>query len=319
MMDYSKANSNPRPAIDATAELGSKSMRIADIMIDWRDRLLDVLSGTLGGTVLNPAGYEDPLKVGMDPAADLKQALDAVKVTAIDQTGSRVDYDELRSSHAYQVTLKEYLGKLSAFDPESLASREDRLAFWINLYNALTMDAVIELGVKQSVGEGRFGLLSFFRQAAYNVGGLRLSLDDIEHGILRGNRGHPFIPGAQFASHDPRQKWMISPSEVRIHFAINCASRSCPPVQVYQGLDLDDQLTLAARNFVDNSVRIDPENKSLHLSQIFKWFEADFGGRDGVLELVIDHLPKDERQAWISENFSELGLRYEKYDWSLNT
>ena len=76
---------------------------------------------------------------------------------------------------------------------------------------------------------------------------------------------------------------------------------------------------MAARNFVDNCVRIDQNDHSLSLSRIFKWFEADFGGRDGVLEFVIEHLPWDERRAWISENIKTLELRYEKYDWGLNS
>lgn len=319
MMDLSETNPSPRPTIDATVELGSKSMRIVDFMIGWRDRFLDLLSGTLMGPVLNPDGIDSRLEAGMDPAADLKHALDAIKVAAIGEAGSQVDYDALRSDIAYQVMLIESSTKLNAFDPAYLASREDRLAFWINLYNALVMDAVIALGVKRSVGEHRFGLITFFRRAAYHIGGLRLSLDDIEHGILRGNHGHPFIPGAQFSSHDPRQKWVVHPMEPRIHFAINCASRSCPPIQVYQGDILDDQLSLAARNFVDNSIKIDPNSKTLSLSQIFKWFETDFGGREGVLSFILGHLPQDERRSWISENMRLLEFRYENYDWSLNS
>lgn len=319
MANLSETNSNPQITINGPIELGSRMMRIADIMIGLRDRILDVLSGTLKGPVLNAQGKEIDLEAGENPAADLKRTLDAIKAVAIDEAGSQVDYDALRSSHAYRVDLKKCSGLLSVFDPSSLATREDALAFWINLYNALVMDAVIALGVKQSVSEGHIGLLSFFRRAAYNIGGLRLSLDDIEHGILRGNRGHPFIPGAQFSSYDPRKKWVITPVEVRVHFAINCASRSCPPIQIYRGEDLNDQLALAARNFVDSSVKVDMGSRSMFLSQIFNWFKADFGGQDGVLKFIIEHLPQDERHAWVTKNFEALSFRYEKYDWSLNS
>jgi hypothetical protein len=68
--------------------------------------------------------------------------------------------------------------------------------------------------------------MSFFRWAAYNVCGYQVSVDDIKHGILRSNKGHPYFPGANFTQDDPRQKWIISPLDVRIHYALNCASRS---------------------------------------------------------------------------------------------
>src|SRR5690606_36544813 len=113
-----------------------------------------------------------------------------------------------------------------SFDPKGLSSWEERAALWINIYNALTIDAVIAFGIRESVRE--VPRMGFFRQAAYCIGGHIFSLDDIEHGILRGNRRHPAYPVPQFDEKDPR-RYAILPFEPKIHFALTCASRSCPP------------------------------------------------------------------------------------------
>jgi hypothetical protein len=208
---------------------------------------------------------------------------------------------------------------LGFFEPGSLSSDEERLAFWINLYNALVVDGVITKGVTQSVGSNPLRLLAFFRKTAYNVGGQRMSCDDIEHGVLRGNRGHPMVPGPQFTSTDSRLAWVLDPVEVRVHFALNCASRSCPPIQVYNPDRLDEQLDLAARNFVNVDLQLDVEKKQLHLSAIFKWFQADFGGREGVLDFLVEHLPEGERKTWLAEHRSKTSFSYKPYDWGLNS
>jgi hypothetical protein len=191
------------------------------------------------------------------------------------------------------------------------------MAFWINLYNVLVIDAVIAFGVHHSVAEGRLGRLAFFRRAAYHLAGRQVSLDDIEHGILRANRGHPFLPGPHFASKDARLPWVL-PLDPRVHFALNCASRSCPPIQVYSADHLEAQLDMAARNFVDSNVKINPAKQLLVVSSLFQWFKGDFGGRDGIVSFLIEHLPFDGRRAWLSKNQDAIKLIYEPYDWGLN-
>ncbi len=145
-----------------------------------------------------------------------------------------------------------------------------------------------------------------------------MSLDDIEHGILRGNRGHPSLPGPQFPADDPRRGWVISSPDERIHFALNCASRSCPPIQVYSAEHIDDQLELAARNFVDQTTSVDQDRHVLSISKIFRWYQGDFGGQRGVINFILDHLPGGERREWIFTNQDSLSLDYKPYNWRLN-
>ncbi len=198
-------------------------------------------------------------------------------------------------------------------------TREERLAFWINVYNALVIDAVIAFGVEESVTEGVAGVVRFFRCAAYNVGGQRFSAEDIEHGVLRANHGHPYVPGPQFSSSDPRAPWVVSPLDPRIHFALNCASRSCPPIGVYDAENIDAQLDLATANFVNAEVEIDPEAGELRLSRIFQWYTGDFGGRAGVIDFLLAHLPADEKREWLASHRQDVALSYQPYDWTLNT
>jgi len=297
--------------------------RVQENYTDWliglREKLLDKLGATQAGDVLNVSLAGPVPEPGVDPAADLKRALDSIKIAAVDDSGTHVDYASLRESAAYQEFRSVCSPRLRNFDPAELASREERLAFWINLYNVLVMDAVIALGIQRSVVEGKLGLLSFFRRAAYNVGGHRISLDEIEHGILRENRGNPIIPGRQFASQDPRLGWVIWPSEPRTHFALNCASKSCPPIQVYSAENIESQLKMAARSFVDANVKLDSSKDLFVISSIFRWFKEDFGGQAGVISFLIDHLPDDRRRAWLSKNQDVTQLRYAPYDWRLNT
>ncbi|MBN1666045.1 MAG: DUF547 domain-containing protein [Anaerolineales bacterium] len=255
---------------------------------------------------------------GKDPAAELKRALDLVKNTAVDESGTRVDYGALKHSPAYEQYRNTLSPGLAGFDPTTLKSRDERLAFWINLYNALVIDAVIAMGIRHSVIEGKLGLLTFFRRAAYNVGGYRISLDEIENGILRGNRGHPYSPSRQFAAGDPRLEWIIKPPEPRIHIALNCASRSCPPFQVYTADQIETQLDLATRNFIDTNILLNPAKQLLVVSSIFQWFKGDFDGQDGIISFIIDHLPYDGRRAWLTRYKDIIRIHYKPYDWRLN-
>jgi hypothetical protein len=292
-----------------------------DRLVARRESFLDLITSTQPGAVLNEGetGLPANQAVGSDLTADLKRFMDMTKMEAIDEQGYSVDYKRLKESPAYREYRKRCSPRLRDFDPRMLSTRDEKLAFWINLYNALIMDGVIAKEVTESVGSNPLALLGFFRQTAYDVAGLRMNADDIEHGILRGNQGHPMIPGPQFASQDARLAWMVNPVDVRIHFALNCAGRSCPPIQVYTPEKIDQQLDLAARNFVDADVQIDQDRNTAQLSAIFNWFGKDFGGQRGVINFLIEHLPQGERKTWLLEHRDTIAFQYKTYDWGLNS
>jgi hypothetical protein len=285
--------------------------RLSSAIARWRESALDL---AFGSRACAPAGDV----VGDGDAAiatDLMRAIGRFKASSMTADGARVDYASLGESEDLRAYRAALLPRLAAFDPGRLTGRPEQLAFWVNLYNALVIDAVIAFGVQRSVTEGRLGVLSFFRRAVYAIGGRCISCDDIEHGILRANRGNPFLPGPQFAAGDARLQWAISPVDPRIHFALNCASRSCPPVGVYASALIDGQLDLAARGFVDQSARLDDDGRTMRLSPIFKWYARDFGGRAGVTRFLLAHLPNDARRVWLASHGERARFTYERYDW----
>lgn len=303
--------------LKADPELSNGGSWVSDAMIRSREFILNRLSGVRPSLVLNRSAYEITMSPPADLAGRLKQTLDDLKLSAIDAGGTEVDYAVLRESQDYADYQAECLAALQYFEPNSLPTESARRAFWINLYNALVLDAVIAFGLENSVTEGWLGTLTFFRRAAYRVDGQRVSLEDIEHGILRANRGNPYVPGPHFPSGDPRLAWSL-PLDPRLHFALNCGGRSCPPIRSYASDRLDVQLDLAARGFIDASVDVRPQENELWVSRILQWYQRDFGGRDGVLDFLVRYLPEDERRDYLKESGDSVLIRYQAYDWALN-
>lgn len=285
-------------------------------LISVREAAMRLFMGAKAGDILNDAPYAGEQLPGSQLAVALKQAVNDFQATAFVEDGQRVDYERLRQSEAYNYYRCQLTPQLRRLDLATLANRREQLAFWINLYNALVIDAVLAYNVQRSVTERMAGL-AFFGAAAYNIGGYRFSLQDIEHGILRNNRGTPFVPGATFKSTDPRLNYVVRPPDRRIHFALNCASRSCPPIAVYAADTIDEQLTLATRSFVSADLIVDASRNEINISRIFSWYADDFGGRSGVIDFVTRYLPDDDRKAWLQANPNPQ-VSYKPYDWGLN-
>lgn len=210
---------------------------------------------------------------------------------AVRPADGRVDYGRMKADPR----LTTYVAALAAFNPETLGGRDEKLAFWINAYNALAVSGVTKRwpGLK-SVADAapNFG---FFKEAVYTVGGQTLSLDQIEHEIIRKRFGEP-----------------------RIHAALNCASVSCPPLraEAYVGAKLEAQLDAQFRAFVRDPSRnrIDPVTGTVALSALFDWFRADFGGLSTMLSR---HLTTEQAAALAAaEKAGAVG--YLPYDWALN-
>ncbi len=191
------------------------------------------------------------------------------------------------------------------------AGPEARLAFWINAYNDLVTAGIRALGIRESVWE----IPDFFDRPLCRLDGLIFSLNEIEHGVLRGNRPNPLSGLRPFAPDEPRAAHALSPLDSRIHFAINCGARSCPPLRRFDAHGLDAQLEAAARDFVAREVGLAADG--LTASPIFKWFAEDFaaepGGLAGFLAAHLDEGPV--RQAVLDGGAERITWR--DYDWRL--
>ncbi len=203
-----------------------------------------------------------------------------------------VDYQILK---AREGQLDAYLAAQAAVDPASL-DKGSRIAFYINLYNAATLKLILEYspGIR-SIKEAGSLVRSPWKRKFIRLSGQTVSLDHIEHGLLR--------PEAR----DPR-----------IHFAVNCASKSCPPLAAapYRGDTLDSALDAATRAFVNNPGNTYFMGDTLHVSRIFDWYADDFGGEPGVWDFIRRHA--DPALARPMDGAMRRRLVYDPYDWSLN-
>lgn len=191
---------------------------------------------------------------------------------------------------------------INSFAGMSLANlnENERKAFWINTYNALTIYAVLKHIQSNGLLARVFSVQmvrGFFDKITYRVSGETLTLNDIENEKLRKS------------FHDPR-----------VHFVLVCASRSCPKMQnaAFKGIELDERLDNAARNFIQDTSRnrLDQKNNVLYLSEIFKWYEADFTASEAtVIHFVKKYMGKEGRE-YLSIN--TVRIRYIFYDWLVN-
>jgi len=166
----------------------------------------------------------------------------------------------------------------------ALKSDAEKLAFWINLYNA---------AVAQQLGDnpGQYhhrGM--FFARKSITLAGKRLSLNAIEHGLLRrsmfgyslGYIGNP-LP-SRF-----ERRFRLELRDARVHFALNCGALSCPPIASYEVDRIDEQLELATANYLAAECQYDPAANTVAVPRLLSWFRGDFGGREGILELLRHH------------------------------
>lgn len=228
------------------------------------------------------------------------------------------DYAALAASDEAQLLLDQYVATLDAVSPENLADRSERLAYWINGYNAHVIRAVIYVwGGKPeySVSEGGFIL---FDLAHHGFGGELYTLNEVEHAIIRGDESHAAFTAApevrrQVLRGLHASLWEGQPLDARIHVALNCASISCPNLpasspHVLRAATLEAQLDAAARAFAEDPRKgAGPEG----VSQLFGWFAEDF---EPVYGNAAGFLRRHRAGGLDGVNLD----RYLPYDWSLN-
>lgn len=214
--------------------------------------------------------------------------------------GRRFDYAGLKKE---EERLASYLDSLASVDLGALRAPELE-ALFINAYNACTVRTILD-----RVSEnGNFEIESIrdiedvFTREAHVVGGFRLSLDNIEHNILRPTFRDP-----------------------RLHFAVNCASLSCPPLptDAFEGERLEDQLEAAAKNALGDPDYVSIEGDALLLTKILEWYGTDFvnpeyRGSAKSLPAFLSRYANDEVRRFLEERKDEVEVRFRDYDWRLN-
>ncbi len=202
-----------------------------------------------------------------------------------------VDY---RSFKKDEDALDRYLDTLAAVDPDALADAE-RFAFYANAYNAWTIKLILMNypGIESIKDTGSL-LRSPWKKRFVKLEGREMSLDEIEHDTLRARYKDP-----------------------RIHFAVNCASKGCPPLygEPFEGQILEDQLNEVTRRFINDPARYRLDGQTLWVSKIFDWYGGDFN--DDPVGFFLLYAEGDLKTQ-LARQRGQLQVDYLDYDWSLN-
>ncbi|WP_440988856.1 DUF547 domain-containing protein [Haloarchaeobius baliensis] len=202
---------------------------------------------------------------------------------------------------------------LADLDDAALARALDsdaaRTAFWLDVYNGFAqhlLESDTELWRKRRLPPTR----PIFTDELFTVAGHELSLDDVEHGILRCSQsgiGLGYLPRLRVDEFERRHR--VNEVDPRIHFALNCGAASCPPVAVYTRDGVDEELDLATASFLETECHYDPGSNVVRVPKLFSWYRGDFGGKAGVVRSL-------KRYGVVPEDASP-SLAYTGYDWSL--
>lgn len=205
---------------------------------------------------------------------------------------NRFNYANLKANDADKTKLKDYLSSMKRLDPRRYSKAEQK-AYWINLYNALTVYIVLKRYPIESIK--KIGWFGPWDKKFLKIQGQRLSLNNIEHGILR-----PI--------------WRDN----RIHYAVNCASYGCPNLaaQAYTAANIEHLLEKAARDYVNHPRGVQFQgNGKLLVSSIYSWYKVDFGGNNASL---IRHLRRYAKPGLANRLQNYRGRIDDNYDWKLN-
>ena len=223
------------------------------------------------------------------------ETFDTLLATYVSEDGL-VDYASWSANEADAAALQGFVEEMEIFDASALSGAQE-LAFWINAYNAIVLNEVLERYPLDTVRPSFIGIpdTSFFIEKTHTVSGKDYSLDQIENNEIR-TLGEP-----------------------RIHFAINCASTSCPKLrpEIYTAEALETQMDEQTSEFINNPSynTFDAATNTANLSKIFDWFEEDFDAAGGVPAFAAQYVEGDAKTVLESD---ALSVEYLTYDWGLN-
>lgn len=202
-------------------------------------------------------------------------------------------------------SLQSILKHISVADlQQQLLTDDQKKAFWINIYNANTQ-IILSKNPEQYKNRS-----SFFGSKQIFIAGQQLSLDNIEHGILRHSKVkwslgyfNKLFPSAF------EKKNRVDKVDYRIHFSLNCGAKSCPPIAFYKPEQLNKQLDMATKVYLKGECEYKESENRIYVPALMGWFRRDFGGKTKMMQLLkeLAIVPSDKNPA----------IRFKKYDWNL--
>lgn len=185
-----------------------------------------------------------------------------------------------------------------------LDTDQKKIAFWVNIYNAY-IQIILKPDPKQYEDKRKF-----FKVKQIPIAGMKLSFADIEHGIIRSSQNEYFlgyIP--KLFPPDYEKRLRVDKVDFRIHFALNCGAMDCPPVAVYTPENLEYELNYMSKRYLKSYSEVNDDAKEVKTAQLFAWFRGDFGGSEGIRQILVDYeiIPLKPRYR----------LYQKKYNWTL--
>lgn len=258
-------------------------------------------------------------RVDPDPMAAvsrLNKIMQNIQSRAADKNGD-VDLNAASKDDEYAM-FEEEVCELQGVDMTSMDGNA-KTAFIINVYNLMIKYAQIKVGVPSSNLERA----SFFTKIMMDIGGNTFSFNELENGLLRANAKAPYAIRKTFRENDGRAKLALAKVDRRIHFALNCGAKSCPPVKKFTSKDLEEELRIVALSFCeqDDNVKIFPKLNELRLNTIFKWYRPDFAPSVSDLTRNLIEFMRGEKKTMLSKMVDEkrvIKITFNDYDWTSN-
>jgi hypothetical protein len=187
---------------------------------------------------------------------------------------------------------------------QELSDDTHKIAFWVNIYNTFAQLLLKEALLRQKKPQ------TIYTPKVIKIAHQVLNLDEIEHGILRRSQfkyGLGYITNWLISSYEKKQR--LQKRDYRIHFALNCGAKSCPPIAFYKPQTLDNQLDMATQSYLESTSKYEKTTNTVYIAKLMFWFKGDFGGTAGIIEMLAKYgiipptlLPK---------------IKFQTYDWAV--
>ncbi len=188
---------------------------------------------------------------------------------------------------------------------EGLKNDNEKLAFWINIYNAYILVILSENRDKYN-DRG-----AFFKNEQIPIAGRLVSFAKIEHGIIRKSQWELGLGKvSKWFPNKFERKLRVDERDFRIHFALNCGAKDCPPVAIYEAGRLEEQLKKGTKNYLERTSEYKAEANEVAVTSLFSWFRGDFGSKSDVMDIL-----KENKVISTTKN---IDLAYKNYDWTLD-
>ncbi|KAJ7954452.1 Glutaredoxin/DEP/DUF547 domain-containing protein [Quillaja saponaria] len=254
------------------------------------------------------------------PAAALGQRLTKIMSAILESYASddrqSLDYFGISNSEEFRryVNMTQDLHRVNLLE----LLENEKLAFYLNLFNAMVIHAVIRIGCPEGVIDRR----SFFSDFQYLVGGHPYSLNTIKNGILRSNSRKPYTLVKPFGAGDRRLQLALAKLNPLVHFGLCNGTKSSPTVRFFTPQGVEAELRCATREFFQNGgIEVDLEKRTVYLARFIKWFNVDFGQEKEIAKWVLNYL--DATKAGLLTHLlgdgGPVNIAYQNYNWSVNS